>query len=91
MNNTKKITFNYLGHLGRIGNQMFQYASLLGISNHKGYDYTLPANNMNHILLYDCFELDNPDMEYEVVPDAMDDDATVQLPDAVPVVEYSTW
>jgi hypothetical protein len=30
-------------------------------------------------------------MEYEVVPDAMDDDATVQLPDAVPVVEYSTW
>ena len=61
MNNTKKITFNYLGHLGRIGNQMFQYASLLGISNHKGYDYTLPANNMNHILLYDCFELDNVD------------------------------
>jgi hypothetical protein len=27
---------------------------------------------------------------YEVVPAAIDDEATVQLPDAVPVVEYST-
>lgn len=54
-----KITFNYLGHLGRLGNQMFQYASLLGIANHKGYEYTLPPNNMNCIALYDCFELDD--------------------------------
>lgn len=59
MTNLNKITFNYLGHLGRIGNQMFQYAALLGIAKYKGYNYSLPPNNMNHILLYDCFELDN--------------------------------
>jgi hypothetical protein len=28
---------------------------------------------------------------YEVVPAAIDDEATVQVPEAVPVVEYSTW
>lgn len=55
------ISFNYLGHLGRIGNQMFQYASLLGIADHRKYDYTLPPNHMNNIFLYDCFELDNVD------------------------------
>ena len=56
-----QITFNYLGHLGRLGNQMFQYAGLVGIASHKNYSYTLPPNNMNHILLYDCFELDTPE------------------------------
>jgi hypothetical protein len=28
---------------------------------------------------------------YEVVPAPIDDEATVQVPEAVPVVEYSTW
>lgn len=59
MTEKKIISYNYLGHLGRLGNQMFQYASLLGIANHKQYDYILPPNTMNHIHLYDCFELDN--------------------------------
>jgi hypothetical protein len=36
------LAFNYLGQLGRLGNQMFQYASLKGISRRRGYDYCIP-------------------------------------------------
>jgi hypothetical protein len=53
------LTFNYLGHLGRLGNQMFQYATLLGIASHNNCDYILPPNSTDHIELYKCFELDN--------------------------------
>jgi hypothetical protein len=31
------IGFNYLGKMGQLGNQMFQYASLRGIAKNKGY------------------------------------------------------
>ena len=36
------LAFNYLGQLGRLGNQMFQYASLKGISRLRGYNYCIP-------------------------------------------------
>jgi hypothetical protein len=36
------ISFNSLGNLGRLGNQMFQYAALRGIAAKHGYDYCLP-------------------------------------------------
>ena len=36
------IGFNALGYLGRLGNQMFQYAALKGIAKNKGYQYCLP-------------------------------------------------
>jgi hypothetical protein len=39
------IGFNALGHLGRLGNQMFQYASLRGIAAKNGYNYFLPPSN----------------------------------------------
>lgn len=39
------IGFNYLGKLGRLGNQMFQYAATKGISAHRGYDYCIPNHN----------------------------------------------
>jgi len=39
------LAFNYLGKLGRLGNQMFQYASLKGISRNRGCDYCIPNHN----------------------------------------------
>ena len=35
------IGFNALGRMGRLANQMFQYASLKGIAKHHGYDYMI--------------------------------------------------
>jgi len=36
------ISFNNLGNLGRLGNQMFQYASLKGIATNRGFSYSMP-------------------------------------------------
>jgi hypothetical protein len=36
------ISFNNLGNLGRLGNQMFQYASLRGIATNRGFDFCIP-------------------------------------------------
>lgn len=59
------ITFNYLGYLGRLGNQMFQYAALRGICSQHNYDYTLPKNVVDNpqmcIYLYDCFNISDLD------------------------------
>ena len=38
------IGFNYLGKLGQLGNQMFQYASLRGIARNRGVDFLIPYN-----------------------------------------------
>lgn len=40
------ITFNQLGNLGRLGNQMFQYASLRGIAANRGYDFSIPPEHV---------------------------------------------
>lgn len=57
------LTFNCLGYLGRLGNQMFQYAALRGICAQHNYGYTLPPNFQNkkemYIYLYDCFNISN--------------------------------
>lgn len=49
------ISFNSIGHMGRLGNQMFQYAALRGIAAHKGYWYSIPSN----VSLFKCFNLNN--------------------------------
>ena len=36
------ISFPQLGHLGRLGNQMFQYALLVGVAERHGYDIVIP-------------------------------------------------
>ncbi len=36
------IGFNALGQLGRLGNQMFQFAALKGIARHRGFEYCFP-------------------------------------------------
>lgn len=40
------ISNNDLGNLGRLGNQMFQYAALLGLSKKYGYEYCLPPRKI---------------------------------------------
>lgn len=42
------IGFNALGKLGRLGNQMFQYASLKGIAANKGYNISIPVSTGNN-------------------------------------------
>jgi hypothetical protein len=39
------ISFNQLGNLGRLGNQMFQYASLRGIAANRGFDFCIPPEH----------------------------------------------
>jgi len=41
------LAFNHLGHLGRLGNQMFQYASLRGIAARRGYDFGIPPSKFD--------------------------------------------
>lgn len=48
------ISFNNLGHMGRLGNQMFQYAALRGISYNNGYEYSLPQSKIE---LHKCFQI----------------------------------
>jgi len=40
------ISFNNIGNLGRLANQMFQYASLKGIARNRGYDFTIPPEDV---------------------------------------------
>ena len=59
------LSINRLGNLGRLANQMFQYASLKGIARNRGYEYCLPprkyfgVNDDNvknsDAILYDVF------------------------------------
>jgi Glycosyl transferase family 11 len=55
------LAFNHLGKLGRLGNQMFQYASLRGIAANRGYDFGIPPSNFsdlwNEHQLFNVFEL----------------------------------
>lgn len=39
------IGLNALGKLGRLGNQMFQYAALKGIAAHRGYEICIPLSD----------------------------------------------
>ena len=62
------ISFNNLGNLGRLANQMFQYASLKGIAKHRGYDFYIPPRNVfgqkdtnvrnSDVIIYDVFDLE---------------------------------
>ena len=57
------LAFNHLGHLGRLGNQMFQYASLRGIAARRGYDFGIPPSKFEDEWrshqLFEVFDLPN--------------------------------
>ena len=65
------IGLNYLGKMGQLGNQMFQYAAIKGIAKNRGYDFCIPNHhevvndglgNKLRIELFDVFEI--PSIEY---------------------------
>jgi hypothetical protein len=55
------ITFPHLGYLGRLGNQMFQYAALVGISKKHGIDFSVCKLNLE---IYKCFNVGTQIISY---------------------------
>jgi len=56
------LAFNQIGNLGRLGNQMFEYAALRGIASHHGYDWSIPPFHLKGIENYslnECFKLES--------------------------------
>jgi hypothetical protein len=56
------ISFNNLGNMGRLGNQMFQYAALKGIARFNNYDFMIPKSDSyktDNYGLFECFEMLN--------------------------------
>jgi hypothetical protein len=61
------LSFNNLGNLGRLANQMFQYASLKGIAKNRNYDFVIPPKEVfgskdknvktSDVSLYDVFDI----------------------------------
>ena len=55
------IGFNALGQLGRLGNQMFQFAALKGIARNRGFEYCFPptknTNEWTDHQLFNPFKL----------------------------------
>ena len=74
------ISFNRLGNLGRLGNQMFQYAAIKGIAAHHGHKFCIPPKkqfgtedkkvleDINNTI-YDIFELG--EFEQKLLPNSM--------------------
>lgn len=50
------IGFNELGRKGNLGNQMFQFAALLGIARRHNYDFRVPPVDRSRIHDYDLFK-----------------------------------
>jgi hypothetical protein len=57
------ITFSQLGRMGRLGNQMFQYAALRGIAEFHGYHWVIPpstgTNEWFEHRLFRMFKMDS--------------------------------
>jgi len=45
------LSFNNIGNLGRISNQMFQYAALKGIAAKHDYEYCIPPKKFLEYLI----------------------------------------
>ena len=63
------IGFNYLGKMGQLGNQMFQYAALRGIAKNRNLDFCIPPEKYfgqydqlvrnDKFNLYNVFDIDS--------------------------------
>jgi len=54
------ISFDGLGNEGRLGNQMFQYASIRGIAANIGSEWMIPpedADRFDNYGLFDCYSI----------------------------------
>ena len=61
------ITFNTLGRHGQLGNQMFQYALLQGISSKTNSEVVFTENIKNTSYLFDIFKLNNYSINSTVI------------------------
>ena len=56
------IGFDHIGNLGRLGNQMFEFAALRGIAAEHGYEVCIPPEDhqgIENYSLHQCFKLDH--------------------------------
>ena len=63
------LAFNNIGSLGRLGNQMFEYAALRGIAARHGYEWMIPPpenKGIENYSLHECFTL-SPDRKEGVL------------------------
>jgi hypothetical protein len=98
------IGLNYLGKMGQLGNQMFQYAAIKGIAKNRGYQFTIPNHNKKledslgnilRIQLFDVFDI-KPDQtgfidaDKDVFETNFDFDETLfeKCPDKVSIAGY---
>lgn len=60
------VAFNYLGKLGQLGNQMFQFAATMGVARYTGVPFKIPNHqeifddgigNKLKIELFNCFDI----------------------------------
>ena len=74
------ISFNRLGNLGRLGNQMFQYAAIKGIAAYRGYEFCIPPKKQfgtedkkvledSNNTIYDIFDLG--EFEQKMLPNSV--------------------
>lgn len=98
------LSFNHLGNLGRLGNQMFQYASLKGIAKYRNYEYSIPPKEVfgnvdgnvrrSDFNLYDVFNLKEEKIgliENPILPEKMhefDENLFINFPDNVDLFGY---
>lgn len=89
---------NKLGAIGKLGNQMFQYAALRSIAKKFNYEYCLPSFD-GHLCeedlnIFDCFKLNgeirkNTDLyEIKIQTLALDEDIFNKCPDNVDLIGY---
>jgi hypothetical protein len=74
------LSFNHLGNFGRIGNQMFQYSAIKGISKLKNFEFCIPPKENFGIYhedvknsdcsIYDCFDFDS--LSQKIIPENAD-------------------
>lgn len=92
------ITMNCMGSIGRLGNQMFQYAALRSLAKKFNYDYCLPLKNFKlndeDLDLFDCFKLNNEERKnsdyykIELETFGFDDEIFNKCPDNVDLWGY---
>ena len=79
------IGFNYLGRLGQLGNQMFQYATVMGVASGIGASFCVPKHdqvvtdslgNKLRIELFDVFEIPEKNIGFVPGPDLNEQDFT---------------
>ena len=65
------LAFNQIGNLGRLGNQLFEFAAVRGIAARHGYDWCIPPfqKGIENYSIHNCFKLESVTDERQNVID----------------------